>query len=687
MNGIYLRRLGKFLLQPGDGGASAVQLAMAQRELERLGFVLSAAAYQRLQTQSAEQLARCLRELCRHLARTTGAHREHRPLFPDFPLGSMRAGAAELYARALDHYRTLLHDRRNATEPAMPLRRGKALREIELGDLDEFERILTGLTASPTSLSQQDREDLQWFLAQYRHRALALLPATIPFKETLALVGAGLLRHARDPATERFVSERLATATDVLRLAAAWSEGDVSLAAPTRFRPMPRWLRRLLLESLHRIGDPGEDMARWKERWKRLGERLHPGDYRERMPDVWAAFDGLRRGRAPSGFNAVVERELLAGRIDRAASHLSGRPGELARRLDHLLRLGADADATLQRFRDVAAQVSTPVLLQLLSHFRHRGQSALRVFFPKGDLARAWATFDRREPLPPAVIEAAVAICRQALIARFAARAPLGACYIDPALATLRTPLAQRSASRALRTLTRGSRLAFADTRYIRLFLWWTNGNSRTDIDLSATLFDGEYRFLDAIAYYNLRNYGGHHSGDIVDAPRGAAEFIDLDLERLRQLSVRFVVVSVHSFTEQPYCDLPECFAGWMSRSDLDSGEPFEARTVEDRIDLASRQNSCLPFILDLEQRAVLWTDAGIGGAPRWNNAANQLSGVSLLLRAMVDCATPDLATLFELHAHARGRLVDDRALADTVFAPDGGVSPFEPDRIRAEYL
>jgi hypothetical protein len=32
----------------------------------------------------------------------------------------------------------------------------------------------------------------------------------------------------------------------------------------------------------------------------------------------------------------------------------------------------------------------------------------------------------------------------------------------------------------------------------------------------------------DTLAYYNLKNFGAHHSGDIVDAPKGAAEFIDI---------------------------------------------------------------------------------------------------------------------------------------------------------------
>lgn len=687
MNAIYLRRRGKLYVKPGDGGASAAEVAMVQKETEALGYVLSQAAIERLSTLSIEQLTQVLRELRKHLAPMTGAHRKHRPLFPDFPKGSMRLAEAELYLRAVYHY--LTHRRLYLRQPwqTTPLLHGRAPREIELGTMEDFEAICTGLAAAPTSLSAQDKADLSWFIKQYQAQVFRLLPEQIAFKENLAVIGAGLLRYAPGAAANAFVGARFKTATDLLRLAVALNDGDVSLAEPTRFKAIKRGQRRLLLDGLEVCGDPTEDMRRWRERWKRLGEVLHPGDYRERCPNTWRAFQVLRGDQPFDSFNQAIERELEQGRTDAVAQRLRARPGELARRLDHLLRGDAPVQAVLGHFRAVAGQVSTPVLLQALSQFEHRGQSPLRTFFPKGDAARAWTLHDRRARIEPQVLAEVIAICRDALRARFAQRAPLGRCYLDPALADMRVPLVQRSASRALRTLVRGSRLPLPDTRFIRLFLWWTNGRERTDIDLSAAFFDRDFVFRDVVAYYNLNGYGGHHSGDIVDAPQGAAEFIDLDLARLRELGMRFVVVSIHSFTNQPYCDLPECFAGWMARSDADSGEPFEARTVEDRLDLASNQQSCLPFVLDLQTDRIVWTDIGLGGFPRWNNAANHLSGISLILRAMTALTTPDLHTLFELHARARGELVDSPEQADTVFSMSEGITPFDVDRIRAEFL
>src|SRR5215207_3603799 len=118
------------------------------------------------------------------------------------------------------------------------------------------------------------------------------------------------------------------------------------------------------------------------------------------------------------------------------------------------------------------------------------------------------------------------------LAIRFSKLPRLGRCYLDPELVNYLVPFSQRSAGKALRTLVRGSRLPLPEGSVVRFFLWWKNGSSRTDIDLSAALYDEDFKYLDVLSYYNLKNFGGHHSGDIVDAPQGAAEFIDLDIER-----------------------------------------------------------------------------------------------------------------------------------------------------------
>lgn len=692
MNEIYLRRSSKLHIRQGSGCATVQQLATIQKEIENLGFVLTDEVIGRLRTLAPQDLSRTMHSLVRDLRQLVGAHREHRPLYPDFPAQVLQLSEAELYLNAISHYVTLrrMPTGLQAERPALLHKRMPRL--VNLGSVEDFESICTRLAGAAASLSKQDKDDLAWFVRQYRANVFRLLPSKFPFKENLAVLSAQLVLHVDDERTFSFLEEHFKTASDVLRLAVALSGGDVSLTTPTKFARFSRRQRKLLLQLLEACSERTEDMLRWPERWKRLGERLHPGEYASTFAKAAAAFDIVRNNRPFETFNSAVEQALQTGDLDSAIRALETRPGEYARRLDQILRSGDKRrDVACTRFEAVAPRVSTTVLLQVLTHFTaYQITGRLRVFIPKGEVAKIFATHDQRPALDSDLVRKIVAVCERSLLDRFAKLPPLGRCYIDPALAAYVVPLAQRSASKALRTLARGSRIPMAEDGFVRLFLWWMNGRSRTDVDLSAVLYSTEYKYIDAIAFYNLRNWGAYHSGDIIDAPAGAAEFIDLDLRALQGGGVRFVVMSLNSYSGQAYCDLPECFAGWMARSELNSGEPFEPKTVVDRVDLASEAQISLPLVLDLQEREVLWADIALKSHPRFSNSVqSNLAGVSLMLRALREMVKPDLRTLMELHARARGELVNSASLAEKVFGtgPESTVTPFDGDVIRAHYL
>ena len=125
-----------------------------------------------------------------------------------------------------------------------------------------------------------------------------------------------------------------------------------------------------------------------------------------------------------------------------------------------------------------------------------------------------------------------------------------------------------------------------------------------------------------------------------------------------------------------------------MARQAPNSGEIFEPRTIQDKIDVAADTRICIPLILDLVERTVIWTDLALRSRPRWrNNVENNQTGMRILGKAMTTLVKPDLYTLFELHARARGVLVDTKDAADTIFAPDARITPFDIDVIVAEYL
>jgi hypothetical protein len=686
MNAIYLRRRSKVMLPDASGATPVNILASLQRNLESLGFLLSRDVIERLKALNPIQVDAFYQRLVKDLQALVGAHRKFEPMYPNFPSQVMGMSEAELYFNAIMHYWTL--QRPQYTKEERPsLEDRPALRVIHLGSRDDFETLFTLLARSKSPFTPQDKADVKWFVAQYRDGIRRLLPDNVPSKENLASLGAELVRNTTDAAA--VLDKHVQTATDVLRLAVALSDGDVSLATACKFGKFRRRERALLLGWVERAANRTEDMLRWGPRWVRLGERLHPGEYASRFPQTAAAFDVLRNDRPFTTFNGRVEAELSQNNTAAVLDLLETRPGELARRLDHLARTSPSPHAVVSRFAEQAERVSTPVLLQVLTHFRRRGEPAeLRTFFPKGNVGNLFATAEPLPGLPPGVSNELAAIGERALLARFAQLPPLGKCYLDPRLKSYLVPFSQRSASKSLRTLVRGGRLPLPDCTTLRFFVWWKNGRGRVDLDLSAAMYDGEYRYIDTLAYYNLKNFGAHHSGDITDAPKGAAEFIDIDLARCLAQRVRYVVMCLNSFTQQPYCDLPECFAGWMARQAPNSGEVFEPKTVVDKVDVASDTRFCLPAIFDIVRREVIWADVALANNPRFaNNVRNNLSGVSLMLRAMTQLRKTDLHTLFGLHVRARGEAVSDVESAQSVFAVDRGVTPFDLDRIAADYM
>ena len=531
-------------------------------------------------------------------------------------------------------------------------------------------RELDALLARTAALPPQDADDLRVLLGTRERDDLSWLPGQLPAREVTAVVLAWLLE---DPTafgtTLPAVTDRLGTATDALRMLAVRSGGDPGLVRVPRFGAVPRPIRRAVLAALDRI-DPrtlAEDLRRHRTPWIHAAERLHPFEYARRYPAAAAAFAVLRRTRPPTGgpladavaaavdgagyartshrvvsrsFGDRVEQALAAGDVVGAVRLLAHRPGELLRRLDHLLRLslpernpGAgpvpvvpedagltsavleDAGLTSAVLEDAVRGVSPAVLISALGAVRVRSRrQRWRVFFPRGGTARAHVVPDTREALPAALVDQVGDVLVGELLRRAALLPPVDVAVVDVALDDVVAPFTQRTASRALVTLPRGSTVPLPDDRGLRLFLHWMQGEQRVDLDLSAGMFDEAWQHIGTCDYTSMR-YGGDaavHSGDLTSAPPppGASEFVDLDTDLLTSHGVRYVAACVFSFTNVAFEDIPEAFAGFMLRADLpDAGPAFDPRAVEQRFDLVGRHRGAFPLLLDLRTRRMHWFD------------------------------------------------------------------------------
>lgn len=692
-NSIYFRRTGRVFfdaMQLIDGeGVSFSTLATVDANLRSLGYALSDDLARYAANKVDQHDFTIVMTEVTKAARDIKGVRNYRPMYPNFPMQVMDAPAAELYWNAIMHYagdaigwRIVPH---YVKEARSELKGQHEVKFIELGSFDDFMELMANLASSKSAFSEQDKFDLGSLKREVFWAVLRRVDEFANRENKAWLVNECLVR---DIPLDMFTFD---TATDVLRLAVGMSNGDLSLSESTKFRSFKRSERRMFVQMLNKIRFPEEDMMRHQSAWKALLKSIHIKEY-DLSEELDNAVRIVRDERKFQSFNSQVEAAIAAGGEDNedVLTLLSTRPGEFVRRLRKL----ADTfyiGAVDEKLAEVGHQASATVLLQAINAFNAYNQSkAIRAVFPKGQVSKIKVIDNEQLP-----IWTARQLCmrlEECLETKFSELPPLGKVYLDPTLDNIAVPFALRNASKG-RVLGRGSRLALDDeTKVVRFFIWWKDGAERTDIDLSAALYDKDYNWVEDIAFHNLRGSGAVHSGDITSAPNGASEFIDIDIAALKARGVRYVSMVVNSYTGQTFAELPECFAGFMTRTDLESGEIYDPRTVAQRVDLTSNSRGSTPFIFDLVSREAIWVDLSFKIASGFSTSRSLAGQTVSTLQAMNELRPPTLGDLFYVHMNARGTQVFDPALADVAFAMEpipgvNTVTPYDVETILSQYL
>ncbi|MGA5063754.1 hypothetical protein ACPB9E_08210 [Streptomyces exfoliatus] len=651
----HTRRLPSPTGPAGDGTAAARRFDAA---LMTAGFKLSAELIERLSgLTEATVVGTAVRTLAT-VRELVGDHVRHNVYFVDFPanvpdtldfwtaclaealddgdgrartVDQLRAGVLDLltlpsYGRYQHTYEEML-----AVHDELIAAAGDRLTVLHLGaDADtEVTALYLALAGSTTPLGEEHLRDLA-VLAE--HGADGPQPEVIPVRENRAVVNAARIRVGAAPLFD--------TVTDVLRLACALADGDVTLREPTRFRALSRPHRRALLAGLDAVvaASPAKlsDVPAHGEAWKRLGERLHPHEYPHwpHAAEVFAVARGERR--APS-FDSRVEEMLVRGDVAGAAELLASHaPGRLFRALDRLLRgaaEGEEREAVLAAVERAAPEVSGRVVLSVREHVQNRAggsDGARRVFVNRE--GKAWVTDDARPPLEDSDRRRVIEVLDAETRRRLPSPERL---LIDPDVLDVALPLSGRAASAGLGVLPRGS-VSPVEGELLRFFTYWRQARYTTDLDLSALVLDADYSTVTWLSYTALTDVEGRHSGDITEAPDGASEFIDLRLGAVRGT---FIVPQVHVFSGEGFDEVAEGFFGFMLREGEQRGRPFEPRTVRMKSDLRGPGRVALPlaFRRDDEGRwHAHWLHLYLRGAPSANRVEEHRVTIAVVMRALL---------------------------------------------------
>ena len=657
-------------------GVTAAQAHTALAELLTVGFI---ADPQELQQLTLEELV----ALITQAGTIIGANRTWQPMFPGFPEQVVTMPDIELFLNQIYHYLTYGRWRPDIE---------KIFERTKLAHTDwtqNFQRLtLVELTpqlvqeewAKAVALSPADREFL--------HDVIAELGINVP--ELMANTGftsgdnfAAALCEIPHPHERLDTGLALArTATDVLRtvLAAYCKEPDraVDLLSSAEFRldmrSIPRPQRRSILRALARFTDNTNlDMVvRHKKLWRRALRPVHPFELPQAV-DVHTHLTIIFGKTAHRTFNSQVEAALLGDDVPTAARLLTTNPGNLLRRVDHLMRLSRSnkpaADALLKALEEAAPKARLTTLISCYNGISNR-DAPIKVFRIRGrNVLKETSNPPVESWLKSAVLDTLTAAMQHRLRAAPAPTEPV------PVGSTVPVELVRREASTSKLTLARGQRLPLGDGSIIRLFVHWYG----RDVDLGVCFADA--LLMEQLGYLDYTNLSSNqlkqsvlHSGDIVHAPLpdGACEFVDIKDTIWQKLpTVRYAIPQLISYSGNRF-DTIDNVAGIMIRSQAMAGEIFEPRTVETAMNVCVKSTSAIPFIVDLVDRELIWLDTSLGSRMGGFNTGRS-EGVQLI-RAELEALS---------HTMTNGQLLALWAAAhDAETTPDTGDEPTNHDQV-----
>lgn len=526
---------------------------------------------------------------------------------------------------------------------------------LRFARVDEVERrtldYLRANLYAKSSIQEVLRPDLEKLLGHFSPQQID--PSQVVFRETRTY----LTKYYWERGDYAAVSRLADTPTDFLRLFAALTGGDISLAEKTKYPKLNRIQRRVVLAGLERAANLEEDLRRYRGLWLAAGRGLHPGAQAKQFPRTAAAFQVLRNETIRT-FNSHVEMGFQRGNSLQILDKLAERPTLLARRLQQLLKANpGQEEAIFSRLSQVAGQVPLKILIQLESYFRQQWRSPYRTIFNKKGKMRI---------MPRPYILNGDTLERAADVTLAAARAQLSArpswsdkkVWIDPHLKNYTLPLALRKTSEGMMVFGRGTRIPLDPGKVLRLFVYWKQDQRSTDLDLSLIQFDREMQYSGHVSYTRLATDGIVHSGDLQDAPNGAAEFVDAELSALRKIeSCRYLAPQIYRYCGE-YFALMDCHAGWMIRDKIDSKySSFDLKTVQNKFDLTGTSGFAMPILVDLERNEIIITDLYLPGLQTHNRVEACVTDISKASAAMVSLGEmlPNFYDLAELHQQCRG--------------------------------
>lgn len=343
---------------------------------------------------------------------------------------------------------------------------------------------------------------------------------------------------------------------------------------------------------------------------------LHHIHY-EPKSELGKEFCDLIRGKRNKSVYSSFEKKMAEKDIQGAVDCLIKGKGAsaLLRNINYIISR-CDSD---EEIKSVVAKIDSGnaiVLLQLLLQYEdYNGKGARTFKFPKFSVMKSHTETEeeiksRKSSLSAQTVKLLKKAIKEQLKETLKGR--VGSVYIDEAMKKIAVPINESTSNGGYGVLAKGSRLSIEEGDIIRAFTYWEKVD---DIDLSLIGIrdDGtEVEFSWRTMYAKDPKSGVCFSGDETAGYFGGSEFFDIDINILKEKypDIEYLVCCDNVYSNSTF-DLIQCKAGYMTRSNSDTGEVFEPKTVSSSFKVTTPSTYAYLFGIDIKKREFVWLNIG----------------------------------------------------------------------------
>ena len=587
---------------------ASAELGTIMANLAYFGFAPSKVLFETLSGLNTDGLRLFWNDVEPMLAEATGDDRnmDDFVVYKNFPAEVLSMSDAEYWTRQICMYLGLPNELfTEEAEDRAPLSEKLRLRILEQAGDDVYERLMAKLVQSGASWQPDQLAAVHAIIDREGAHAVDL--GAFAYRGNGVAMAVEVMRRSSD------ASIKTTSATDVLRIAAGLSGGDIELKEKVRFAKFSRPQRRMLVEMLEGCSALEEDFGRRREPWKRLLSLLHPGDYK--TPRVHAAYTDLYTG-SKARFAARVERGFKE-KDPSVLDVLAGQPGSFVRDLHRAYN--AFGRQAIDKFKTVTDDLTVEQLLKVSAYLKDTAPSQMLVR-PRGNWSKAKVIDKVKKPIADADRASLVEYLGREIGARVDAAIPQGvdldASAYDVALA---------SNGQELASYGRGTEFDIpAEMTFLRSASFWAHSDGYRD-----TWFDNGWNFfgegwnpVDTCSWdaNKAKGQGGTYaafSGDPTnskDLEGRGCQMIDLYLDKMEAAGVRYAVWSVLCYSKITFEAAEEVLATLQMGENPEKGKLYEPGRAQMVFPLAGDAMTKFVAYVDVKRRKLIYMDANLPG-------------------------------------------------------------------------